>query len=129
MRDRRSKAILLSAAALGFTLRLAFSLGYWVDKPMTKDEREYLSLARSLAGGRGYSYDEDVLVQPMEPVGRVPGYPLFLALVGAGGRPTTAVPASVKIVQSAVGAVGVVLTCAGGAWSRSRSTDRNGNRI
>lgn len=105
----RSKSILLGAAALGFALRLAFALGYWVDKPLTKDEREYLSLARSLARGHGFSYDEDVLAQPVEPVGRAPGYPLFLALAGGGRQPTAGVPTPVKIVQSAVGAAGVVL--------------------
>ena len=102
-------SILLGAAALGFALRLVFSLGYWIDKPLTKDEREYLSLARSLVRGHGFCTDEELLAQPVEPVGRAPGYPLFLALAGGGRQPAAVVPRSVKIVQSAVGAVGVVL--------------------
>jgi radical SAM protein with 4Fe4S-binding SPASM domain len=36
-------------AVLGLALRLAFSLGYWTGQPLTRDEQEYLSLARSLA--------------------------------------------------------------------------------
>ena len=38
-------------------LRLAFGLGYWNDKPLTRDEQEYLALAASLAGGHGFTYD------------------------------------------------------------------------
>src|SRR5262249_17978985 len=45
----------------------------------------------------------------IEPFSRAPGYPVFLALVG-GGRPNAeSVPAPVKIAQSIVGAMGVVL--------------------
>ena len=32
----------------------ASRFGYWVDKPLTLDEHEYLLLARNLAGGRGF---------------------------------------------------------------------------
>ena len=34
------------AVSVGVAARLAFSFGYWVDKPLTDDEREYLLLAR-----------------------------------------------------------------------------------
>ena len=40
-----------AAALVGFALRLAFGLVYWTHQPLTRDEREYLSLARSLAAG------------------------------------------------------------------------------
>ena len=35
-----------SPCLAGLALRLAFGLGYWRDKPLTHDEREYLALAR-----------------------------------------------------------------------------------
>jgi hypothetical protein len=100
----------LLAAAAGLAARLAFGLGYWVQEPMNRDEVEYLSLARSLAAGRGYVYDEQVSKGPVEPFGRAPGYPAFLALVGGGDpRSAQAVPASVKAAQSIAGALGVVM--------------------
>jgi Dolichyl-phosphate-mannose-protein mannosyltransferase len=100
---------LLLAAALGLALRLAFGLGYWTDQVLTRDEREYLSLARGLAAGRGFVYDAEVLSGPQDPFGRAPGYPAFLALVGGGRTVTPSVPSSVKIAQSVVGAAGVIL--------------------
>jgi 4-amino-4-deoxy-L-arabinose transferase-like glycosyltransferase len=104
-----SRSLLLAASALGLVVRLAFGLGYWIDQPLTRDEREYLSLARGLAAGRGFVYDAEVLSGPQDPFGRAPGYPAFLALVGGGGAVTTSVPASVKITQAIVGAAGVFL--------------------
>jgi 4-amino-4-deoxy-L-arabinose transferase-like glycosyltransferase len=100
---------LLAAAALGLAARLAFGLGYWTDKPLTRDEREYLSLARSLAAGRGFVYDDPAQSGVVDPFGRAPGYPLFLALAGGGRDVRTTVPASVKLVQSFAGAFGVVM--------------------
>jgi hypothetical protein len=107
--SRRAATLILAAAVAGLALRLVFALGYWVDKPLTRDEREYLSLARGIASGRGFSYDAAVLDDPGEPFGRAPGYPAFLAIAGGGGDITTAVPGSVKVAQSAIGAAGVVL--------------------
>lgn len=101
-----------AAALVGFALRLAFGLVYWTHQPLTRDEREYLSLARSLAAGRGYVYDSEVLRGPVEPFGRAPGYPVFLALVGGGRDVVSAVPTSVKVAQSVVGAMGVLLVAA-----------------
>jgi hypothetical protein len=98
-----------AAALVGFALRLAFGLVYWTHQPLTRDEREYLSLARSLRAGHGYVYDSDVLGGPVEPFGRAPGYPVFLALVGGGRDVVDAVPTSVKVAQSVVGAIGVLL--------------------
>ena len=46
---------------------------------------------------------------PVEPFGRAPGYPVFLALTGGGAAESVhTVPASVKVAQSVVGAIGVV---------------------
>jgi len=97
------------AAILGLALRLAFALLYWTHQPMTRDEHEYLSLARSLRAGAGYVYDAELLKNGIQPFGRAPGYPAFLALVGGGDAVTTSVPSSVKIAQSIVGALGIVL--------------------
>ena len=103
------RAFVLAAAIVGLAARLAFGLGYWVNQELNRDELEYLSLARSLAAGRGLVYDEHVLKGPVEPFGRAPGYPVFLALVGGGAGYVESVPAAVKIAQSLVGAAGVVL--------------------
>ena len=51
---RSRTALLIAAALVGVVLRLAFGLGYWIDRPLTRDELEYLSLARSLAAGVGF---------------------------------------------------------------------------
>ena len=48
---RAGRAIWLAVLA-GLVLRLAFGFGYWVGKPLTHDEREYLSLAANLVEGR-----------------------------------------------------------------------------
>jgi 4-amino-4-deoxy-L-arabinose transferase-like glycosyltransferase len=100
---------MLAAVTLGFALRAGFGLIYWVDKPLTHDEREYLSLARSLAGGQGFTYDAAGLEDNKEQFGRAPGYPAFLALVGGGTHVTGSTPDSVKIAQAAVGAASVLL--------------------
>ena len=58
---------------------------YWVNEQLNRDEVEYLSLARSLTHTfTATIYDEHVRKGPVEPFGRAPGYPVFLALVGAG---------------------------------------------
>jgi hypothetical protein len=100
---------LLAIALVGLALRLAFSLGYWQGEVLTRDEREYLSLARSLAAGRGFVYDEAVAAGPVDPFGRAPGYPAFLAVAGGGRDAVESVPALVKITQSGIGAIGVIV--------------------
>ncbi len=102
-------ALLIAAALVGVALRLAFGLGYWIDRPLTRDELEYLSLARSLAAGDGFVYDETMRGGSFEPFGRAPGYPAFLAAVGGGREVVAAVPARVKIAQAIVGGIGVLL--------------------
>jgi len=98
---------LLAIAALGVAVRLIFGLGYWVDQPLTRDEREYLSLARSLRAGQGF-----VDADQTDPFGRAPGYPAFLAVAGGGAGTPSSVPTLVKITQSLIGAVGIVVVAA-----------------
>jgi len=104
------RSFVLAVAMAGLAARLAFGLSYWVNEKLNRDEVEYMSLARSLAAGHGYVYDEHVATGPVQPFGRAPGYPAFLALVGGGvAESVERVPASVKIAQSMAGAIGVVL--------------------
>jgi 4-amino-4-deoxy-L-arabinose transferase-like glycosyltransferase len=99
------------AAVAGLVLRLAFSLLYWVDKPMTHDEHEYLALAAGLAQGRGFTYTEPATGTTAQ-FGRAPGYPAFLALIGAGTTTATVVPVRVKIAQAILGAITICLIAA-----------------
>ena len=104
-----ARRTLVAIACAGVVLRLAFAFGYWTGEKMTRDEREYLSLARSVAAGHGFVYDEAVASGPIDPFGRAPGYPVFLALVGGGRAVTESVPDSVKAAQAVVGGAGVLL--------------------
>jgi 4-amino-4-deoxy-L-arabinose transferase-like glycosyltransferase len=123
------------AVLAGLALRLAFSLGYWVDKPLTLDEQEYLLLARSLASGQGFSYpavpDEDARVMHF---GRPPAYPAFMAalLVMTGHRwpeparlprSSSEIPREIIVAQALLGALAVWLIAhlAGLAAGRSAS--------
>lgn len=102
------------AAALvaALALRLAFGLGYWVGKPLTLDEQEYLLLAHNVANGLGFSYASPSSGQVEgRHVGRAPMYPWFLAAVGwavpsgaiRAARLPAAVPAEVKAAQALLG--------------------------
>ena len=114
----RARRLILAATVAGLALRLAFGFGYWTGKPLTHDEREYLALAQSLAEGRGVRYPPDHATGTAQQFGRAPGYPVFLAAIGAGA-PAEATPARVKLAQSVLGAVtiwmiGVIAaSCAG----------------
>jgi 4-amino-4-deoxy-L-arabinose transferase-like glycosyltransferase len=105
----RARRMIRLAAAAGLVVRIVFALVYWVDKPLTHDEHEYLSLARSVASGRGFVYDDTVDVGTAQRFGRAPGYPVFLALLDAGRPHPEATPARVKVAQAIVGAATVWL--------------------
>lgn len=112
------------AVAIGLVLRLGFGLGYWVGKPLSHDEREYLLLARSLTLGHGFTYTGlDGRPLPGEHFGRAPAYPLLLAAVvaavpgsleGASDGPAD-VPvaprtiAAVKVLQAWLGSLVILL--------------------
>lgn len=100
------RSALIAAAAAGLVLRLLFSLGYWVGQPLTRDEREYLAMARSIAATPA---SPQTTADVADPFGRAPGYPAFLASIGAGRTPVESVPAPIKIAQSIAGAGGVFL--------------------
>ncbi|HET7220323.1 MAG TPA: hypothetical protein VFJ02_19845 [Vicinamibacterales bacterium] len=106
--ETRVARVLVAAAIIGFVLRLMFGAIYWVDKPLTHDEREYLALAQSLAAGRGFVYDETLETGTAQKFGRAPGYPVFLALLGLEGAHEHA-PIAVKVAQSGIGALTVWL--------------------
>jgi hypothetical protein len=112
------------AIAVGLVLRLGFGLGYWVGKPLSHDEREYLLLARSLTLGHGFTYAGlDGRPLPGEHFGRAPVYPLLLAAViaaipgsieGAGDGPSDppVAPrtiAAVKVLQACLGSAVILL--------------------
>ena len=107
MDSARSHRLIVAAAIAGLLLRLTFAFVYWNNKPLTHDEREYLALAHSVSAGRGFTYDARHDTGTAQQFGRAPGYPLFLAVIGAGAHDDDAVPAQVKIAQSIVGALGV----------------------
>ena len=105
----RARRRLAAAVAAGLVLRLMFGLIYWNGKPLTHDEREYLALADNVAAGRGFGYGQSFEIGTGQQFGRAPGYPLFLAVVGAGGMEASGTPTRVKVAQSLVGAAGVWL--------------------
>ena len=104
------RRLMLAAAAAGLVVRLVFGLLYWVDKPLTHDEREYLALAQGIATGRGFTYGQVPDAGTTQQFGRAPAYPVFLAAIGAGrAADADAAPVAVKVAQSVVGAAGVWL--------------------
>lgn len=101
----------LFTLAIGVALvaRLAFAFGYWVGKPLTNDELEYLQLGRSVAAGQGFTYTP-VSGEHVEAAGygRAPLYPLFIAAIATVTSPATLIPA-LKVAQSLLGALAVWL--------------------
>jgi len=125
---RRMPRAVWAAVAVGLAARLAFSLGYWVDKPLTHDEREYLLLAQNVASGRGFAYLlPDGSPAPGEHFGRAPAYPLFLAGImrlggmipasNAAAEPGADLLRAIRIAQSCLGAALVWLV----AWLAYRA--------
>lgn len=110
---RTAVRLIAVATVAGLFLRLAFALGYWVDKPMTHDEREYLLLARSLASGQGFVYPPAQSAQDSaERFGRAPLYPFVLSRIGGDAvleAATSSVPRSIKIGQSIIASFGIPL--------------------
>jgi 4-amino-4-deoxy-L-arabinose transferase-like glycosyltransferase len=97
-----------AAVGVGLVVRLLFAFGYWVDKPLTHDEQEYLHLAQNAAAGRGLTYDPPEGPAPVERFGRAPLYPLLLSVVSRITPPVHLLSA-IRIAQSLLGAVAVLL--------------------
>ena len=76
--------VMACAAIVGLALRLLFGFSYWVGKPLTHDEQEYLALGANLAAGRGFAYAEPAECESREQFGRAPLYPLFIAAIERG---------------------------------------------
>jgi hypothetical protein len=106
---RSARRWIWAAVVVGFALRAAFGAFYWVGKPLTHDEREYLGLARSLTEGRGFSYDPAEAAGTTQQFGRAPGYPVFLAFAGAGRAAHEHAPAGLKLAQALIGAATIGL--------------------
>lgn len=122
---RAARPVIAAALLTGLVLRLAFGLGYWIDKPLTLDEREYLLLAQNVATGQGFQYRlPDGSVAPGEHFGRAPLYPIFLAgimratgerlVVSGSGSDAAFVPSpallwAIKVAQAGVGALTIWL--------------------
>jgi 4-amino-4-deoxy-L-arabinose transferase-like glycosyltransferase len=109
---RNTNRWIIAWALFGLALRVAFALLYWVNQPLTHDEREYLALARSVARGEGFRYPAD---EPSpgtaQQFGRAPGYPLFLSAIIVPA-PVNHAPRRVQIAQACLGAVGIFLIAA-----------------
>ena len=101
----RARRLILVAAGFGLLLRLAFGLGYWVDKPLTQDEREYLALSGSVIDGRGFRYPDSHETGTGQRFSRAPGYVALLAAIGARTAPSA--PARVKVANALLGAITV----------------------
>lgn len=112
MDDITARRVIVAAVAVGLALRLAFGLLYWTDKPLTHDEREYLALAHGLAAGRGFTYDASLDTGTAQQFGRAPGYPVFLAALGAGRIDADRAPLAVQVAQAFVGALTIWLIAA-----------------
>ena len=107
-----------AAVGIGLLVRLLFAFGYWVDKPLTHDEQEYLHLAQNVAAGRGLTYDASAAGEPdVERFGRAPLYPLLLSLI-ARVAPTAHLLAAIRVAQSILGAVAIVVARVRGASGR-----------
>src|SRR5687768_1642861 len=71
--------VVAGAALIGLLLRLGFGLWYWVDKPLMKDEQEYLLLATRVATGHGFTYPASTPAAGF--FERPPGFVVFLATI------------------------------------------------
>jgi len=97
-----------AAAAVGLLLRLLFAFGYWVNKPLTHDEQEYLQLAQNAAAGRGLTYDGEGGAAGVERFGRAPLYPLLLSILFRITASAHLLEA-IRLTQSLLGALAVLL--------------------
>ena len=85
---RMDRRLLAAALLTALALRLVFALGYWIGKPLTHDELEYLHLGHSLAAGQGLRYTpRPTATCRTSGYGRAPLYPAFIAALEWYVRP------------------------------------------
>ncbi len=127
----RARSVVIAAVIVGLFLRLLFAFGYWVGKPLTLDEQEYLMLASSVARGEGLAYPDTGVERQARHFERPPVFAVLLAAVlrltddplvtaprGPDGVPagfprsSSDVPVSLKIVQALAGAAVIALVAA-----------------
>ena len=96
---------IVACVFIGLALRLAFALLYWVNQPMSHDEREYLALGRSVARGDGFHYlTDEPRPGTAQQFGRAPGYPIFLSTLRVM-EPREHAPRRVQVAQAFLGAL------------------------
>ncbi len=124
----KAPAKFIAAAALaGLLLRLAFALWYWVDKPLMKDEQEYLLLATRVATGHGFTYPASATSDGF--FERPPGFVVLLATtlvptqdalvttavpdnLDSLPRTSSGIPTAIKVVQCLIGTIVILLVAA-----------------
>ena len=125
-RPATSSVAAVAIAGLRAAARRSASL-YWVDEPLTRDEREYLSLARSLAAGHGFVYDDALLdgpVRAVRPRARLSGVSRARRRRRAVDRRRAVVASRSRSRSSARCGVLIVGLLAGRLGGRSRRGDR-----
>ena len=122
-----SSRFIAGAALIGLVLRLGFGLWYWVDKPLMKDEQEYLLLATRVATGHGFTYPESASSQSF--FERPPGFVVYLTTILVATRdalvttnppgslaelpPTSShLPRAITVAQCLVGTLVILLVAA-----------------
>ncbi len=127
-RDARVRALVVAALLVGLALRLAFAFGYWVGKPLTLDEQEYLLLASSVARGDGFTYPDAAAARTTRHFERPPVFAVLLAGVlrltndrlvsgpkrsdgvpAAFPRTSSEIPLAIRLLQALVGLCAVAL--------------------
>ena len=103
-----TRRLVVGALAAGLLLRLAFAFGYWVDKPLTHDEHEYLELAVNLAEGRGFGYAPQEGGDDRLRFGRAPAYPFMLSLIRRAPGGADLLQAT-RLTQCLLGAAAIAL--------------------
>lgn len=122
-----SARLIAGAALIGLLLRLGFGVWYWVDKPLMKDEQEYLLLATRVATGHGFTYPATAPSAGF--FERPPGFVVYLAAILLATQdplvttsppqsldelpPTSSdVPAAITVTQCLVGTLVILLVAA-----------------
>ena len=122
-----SSRFIAGAALIGLMLRLGFGLWYWVDKPLMKDEQEYLLLATRVATGHGFTYPASASSQNF--FERPPGFVVYLTTILVATRdalvttnppgsladlpPTSSqLPRAITVAQCFVGTLVILLVAA-----------------